>query len=106
MATQIIHSVTILDETVTFTLEDLSQTTNIQAELIKEMVEQGLLEPQGEAPEQWLFPVSALQRSRTVVRLQRDLGVNVAGSALVLELLEQIEELRAQLELLKHRNLR
>jgi chaperone modulatory protein CbpM len=31
------------------------------------------------------------------VHLQRDLGLNLAGAALALELLDQIENLRAQL---------
>jgi chaperone modulatory protein CbpM len=31
------------------------------------------------------------------VHLQRDLGVNLAGAALALELLDRIEHLRAQL---------
>jgi chaperone modulatory protein CbpM len=33
-------------------------------------------------------------------RLQRDLGVNLAGAALALELLQEIEALRARLKVL------
>ena len=44
-----------------------------------------------------LFTGRSLRRARTAVLLQRDLGVNVAGVALVIELLERIEVLeRAQ----------
>jgi chaperone modulatory protein CbpM len=38
-----------------------------------------------------------VRRVRTVVRLQRDLGVNLPGAALALELLERIEELQRRL---------
>jgi chaperone modulatory protein CbpM len=34
------------------------------------------------------------RRVRTVVRLQRDLGVNLPGAALALELLDRIDELQ------------
>jgi chaperone modulatory protein CbpM len=37
-----------------------------------------------------------VRRVRLVVRLQRDLGVNLAGAALVLELMSELELLRAR----------
>lgn len=94
--------ITILDESITFSLQQLSQTCNIHAELIIEMVEYGLLEPIGKSPEKWSFPSSDLERSRIALHLQRDLGVNFAGIALALELLEEIKDLRAKLNLLEH----
>jgi chaperone modulatory protein CbpM len=41
-----------------------------------------------------------LQRAKTAVHLQRDLDVNLAGVALVLDLLEEMEELRERVKLL------
>ncbi len=52
---------------------------------------------------QWRFPGVSVRRVRTVVRLQRDLGVNVAGAALAIELLDEINALRARLEALEWR---
>ncbi len=46
---------------------------------------------------QWRFSGSALQRARTAMRLQRDLGINLAGVALAMDLLDEIEELRGRL---------
>ena len=43
------------------------------------------------------FPYSSVRRTRTVIHLQRDLGVNLAGAALGLELLDSIDDLRTQL---------
>ena len=43
------------------------------------------------------FPSSSLRRARIRLHLQRDLGVNLTGAALALDLLERIEELRARL---------
>ena len=62
-----------------------------------ELVEEGVLTPEGEAPGQWRFTGLHLHRARVAARLQRDLGVNLAGAALALELLEEMEVLRARL---------
>ncbi|MFZ2170689.1 MAG: chaperone modulator CbpM [Methylococcaceae bacterium] len=35
-------------------------------------------------------------------RLQRDLGVNLAGIALALDLMEELESLRAQMKIIGH----
>lgn len=87
----------ILEEQTQFTLADLCQACTAQADLIIALVHEGVLGPEGEAPEQWRFTGVHLHRARVAVRLQRDLGVNLAGAALALELLEEMERLRAQL---------
>jgi chaperone modulatory protein CbpM len=43
------------------------------------------------------FTRSSVVRVRTVLRMQRDLNVNLAGAALALDLLERIETLQARL---------
>lgn len=97
-----LHAITIIDETTTFSLQELSQTCNVHAEWIIELVEQGLLEPKGKSPEKWLFPAKALDQSRVALRLKNDLGVNLAGIGLAFELLEQIDALQTKLKLLEH----
>jgi chaperone modulatory protein CbpM len=72
----------------------------VQGELIEAMVEQGILEPSGRRGSHWCFPSSSLRRARVTVHLQRDLGVNLAGAALALDLLDRIEELHARLRAL------
>ena len=62
-----------------------------------ELVEEGVLTPAGEAPGQWRFTGLHLHQARIAARLQRDLGVNLAGAALALELLEEMAVLRARL---------
>jgi chaperone modulatory protein CbpM len=61
------------------------------------MVEQGILEPSGRRGPHWCFPLSSLKRTRITLHLQRDLGVNLEGAALVLDLLDRIEDLNARL---------
>ena len=94
-------SVELIDEQTTFTLADLCRSCAIEAELIEDLVEQGILEPTGRRGRHWCFPSRSLKRTRITLHLQRDLGVNLAGAALALDLLERIEVLDAQLRAIK-----
>jgi chaperone modulatory protein CbpM len=84
----------VLDEGVTLSLDELCETCKISTELVIEMVEEGVIEPSGAQPENWLFDGLALKRLQTALHLQRDLRVNLPGAALVLDLLEELEDLR------------
>lgn len=42
-------------------------------------------------------------RAEKIMRLRRNLGVNLSGAAIILELLERIEQLQDQIEHLKRR---
>jgi len=96
-----IHTGILLDENSVFTLTELSQSCGVEAEIIIEMVEYGILEPQGDVPVKWVFPVEALKRSKVTLHLQRDLGINLSGAALAIELLEKINLLEQQLSHLR-----
>lgn len=79
-------------------LDDLSQRCHCSVELIVALVHEGALEPQaGAAPAEWTFDVPALLRARRAVRLAHDLELNPPGVALALQLLEEIQRLRAAL---------
>jgi chaperone modulatory protein CbpM len=74
----------------------------IERSLLVEMIEFGVLEPEGEDPASWRLPVRDLLRVRRAARLRRDLGVNTPGIAVILDLLEQRERLLAKLERLEN----
>jgi MerR family transcriptional regulator/heat shock protein HspR len=48
-----------------------------------------------------LFPASAVERLCCIVRLRRDLGVNLAGVAVILQMRDQIKALQRELERLR-----
>jgi chaperone modulatory protein CbpM len=96
----------LIDEQTTLTLAELCRCFAVEAELIEELVEQGILEPAGRRGRHWCFPASSLRRTRITLHLRRDLGVNLAGAALALDLLERIEELDARLRAMKGDRLR
>lgn len=93
-----VMTATLIDDEQLFTLADLCRSCGVHAEMISEMVEFGIIEPQGESAAKWRFTGGCLWRVTTVVRLQRDLEVNLAGAALALDLLEEVRELRRQLK--------
>jgi len=85
------------DETL-ITVDELCRHCRMEIEQVVTLVQEGILDPADEIirPERapgWQFHISSVRRVRTVVHLQRDLGVNLAGAALALELLDRIAEL-------------
>ncbi len=86
----------VMDENVTLTLGELSRSCGVSAEWVIELVDEGVLQPLGRHPSEWRFQGDALRRAQTALRLVQDLRLNLAGAALALELLDEIEELRCQ----------
>lgn len=93
--------VEVMDEHTIFTMAELCRSCGVEAELIEAMIEQGILEPTARPSRHWRFPASSLRRTRITLHLQRDLGVNLAGAALALDLLERIEALEARLRVMR-----
>jgi chaperone modulatory protein CbpM len=89
----------IIDEETSLTLEDVCRACAVETTFIVALVEEGVLEPFGHEDElpQWRFSGASLRRARVALRLQRDLEINLAGVALTLDLLDEIEFLRAGL---------
>ena len=88
----------ILEEQADLTLADLCRACGAQSGLVVELVEEGVLNPSGNRPEVWRFTGLHLRYARVAVRLQRDLGVNPAGAALALQLMDELDALRGRLK--------
>jgi len=96
----------LLDEQTELSLNDLSRSCCRSAEWIIELVEEGALEPishktHGKQITPWRFTADSLHRAQIAMRLQRDLNINLAGIALALELMEQIDTLESKLRRLQ-----
>ena len=90
----------ILDEQHEISLRELCRVCSLDAVRIIEFVDEGILKPTGRAQVNWRFSSVTIQIVQRTVRLQRDLDINLAGVALVLELMEEIERLRSRLDVL------
>lgn len=99
MNTKMVLTGHILEETSELSLSELCRRCHISEESMIELIEQGIISPcHGRTISQWRFHSSSLVRADKALRLNRDLQVNLAGTALVLELLDEINELRTQLQ--------
>lgn len=90
--------VELINEELQLTLQDLCQDCGVHAETVIELVEHGVLLPKGASPGHWQFVGQDLLRIKRALRLQRDLAVNLAGVALTLDLLDEIDDLNRQLK--------
>ena len=90
----------LLDEDACVTLAELCQACNIHAEWVMGLVDEGIIDPVRRGPT-WQFSGNSLRRVMTIRHLQRDLDVNLAGAALALELLEEVNRLRNRLRILE-----
>jgi chaperone modulatory protein CbpM len=87
----------LLEEDSEVSFVQLCEACEVHAESIEAMMEEGIIAPVGGGVSRWRFTRSSVVRVRSVLRLQRDLHVNLAGAALALDLLERIEALNARL---------
>src|ERR1700732_5140702 len=88
----------IFEEAALLTVKDLSRMCCVEAMHIVKFVEEGVLSVVEVTAAEWHFPGTALRRARLALRLERDLEINLAGVALALELMEELERLRRQLQ--------
>ena len=95
----LVHIGTVIEED-SLTLGQLCRACDVHADWIISLVEEGIIETQGEDIRLWRFSGASLVRARIALRIQRDLGVNLAGIALVLDLIEELEGLRAHMKTL------
>jgi chaperone modulatory protein CbpM len=86
----------IFDDCTVLTVEELSRLCSVDRTYIVELVEEGVLSVT-EVESQWRFTGGALRRARMALRLQRDLEVNLPGVALAFQLMEELDQLRRQL---------
>ena len=87
----------IVENDLRFTFADLCRACAAKPSFIAALVDEGLVRPSGSGPEDWQFEGEALARVRAASRLTRDLQLDVGAMALVLDLLDEIDALKAQL---------
>ncbi|MGB5831237.1 MAG: chaperone modulator CbpM [Thiohalocapsa sp.] len=94
----------LLDEHTFVSVAELTRVCGVSVEQVRLLVGEGVLQPSdGSQPEQWRFTGIEVKRARRALRLQRDLELNLPGTALALELIEELEILRRRVRNLEQR---
>lgn len=83
---------------VVLTREELAGRCGVDEAFVQQLVGLGVIEPYGRG-----FACEVTLRVRRFVRLQRDLGVNFEGAAVIMDLLDRIEALEHDLAAVRRR---
>ena len=84
-----------LDEPLTFDV--VAETVGARRSLVIRLAERGLIETVSSEAEEPRLPRRVVIQLRRMQRLRRDLGVNYAGAAVILDLVGRIEQLNREL---------
>ena len=82
-------------------LTEMSRCCGVETEQILVLIAEGVLDPEGPSQREWRFGSADLGRALSALRLERDLGINAAGAALAIDLLEEMQQLRERVRLLE-----
>ena len=82
----------------TLTLQEASEAAGLHPVVVERFVEFGLLEPAERTGAEMRFDGSCLKRLLAISRLRADLGVNLQGIGVILDLVDRLEALERELE--------
>ena len=86
-----------------FLLEDLANAAGVHPELAEKFVSYGLIEPLVQTGVQAIFSASSVERLQSIITLRDELGVNLAGIAVVLNMKERLKAAQREVKLLRER---
>ena len=79
-------------------MQEVTTSFGTSVETIVEIINEGIVHSRYDHDTlEWRFDDEACRRIRLVLQLNRDLGINIAGAALVLELLNEVDHLHSRL---------
>ena len=82
-------------------IEELAIACGVSRARISRLIRLGVVEPEGPGAD--TFPAATAVRLRRMLRLHCDLGVNLTGAAIVVDLLERLDRLETELARLRQR---
>jgi chaperone modulatory protein CbpM len=91
----------LIEEATSFSFVEVCHKYHIPEELLIELIEQGLFTHQSMNIKQITLSQKELKKIEKAFRLHRDLEINLPGVALALELLDEIEKMRHELDILR-----
>ena len=92
-----------LDERGSVTLFELAECSGLSEDQLRELVDLGALAPLDPDAREWNFGAQCIVAARTACRLRNDFELDSQGLALVLSLLERVQELEGLVQRLNAR---
>ena len=77
-------------------LDELARACGVEVHFVRELVDEGLLHPASTEPT-WRFGGDELARARRIRRLQLDFDASLQSVAVIVQLLDELDDLRARL---------
>lgn len=87
-----------VEATFILSMHEVVATYGVEENFILEIVQEGILAVPANERGEFQFNNTDLATILRVLRLHRDLGVNIPGAALALELMQEIERLKCLLK--------
>ena len=84
-----------------FLISVVSKMLNIHPQTLRQYEREGLIKPSRTEGKMRLYSQSDIDRLKLILSLVRDLGVNLAGVEIILQLKEELERLQEENETLK-----
>ncbi|MCB1664990.1 MAG: chaperone modulatory protein CbpM [Pseudomonadales bacterium] len=84
-----------IDYSVSLGLTDACFAIGIQSDEVCAIVEHGIVAPEGDSPEDWLFDLDMICTAKRATRMQHDLHLDWSVIALLISLLDERDRLRA-----------
>jgi len=80
----------------------VAKVLSIHPQTLRQYEREGLIEPSRTEGRMRLYSQKDMDKIKMILRLTRDLGVNLAGVDIILQFKEQIDELENEIERLKN----
>ncbi len=87
-----------------FTISVVSQMFNVHPQTLRLYEREGLLQPERSAGNTRLYSRQDIEHLNTILNLTREMGVNLAGVSIILELLQKLREMQAEQQALLTRH--
>lgn len=95
-----------IDYAICLNMNDACLDIGVHSILIHDIVAHGIIAPLGNTPADWQFDLEMICTAKRAIRLQHDLQLDWSAVALLLSLLEERDQLRADNEQLRQQLLR
>ena len=101
MVTHEVITAVLLEEDACLTFAQVCQQLSIPEGMLRQLMEHGLFEATPSRIKSTRFNANELARVQAAARLKQDLGVNIPGVVLVIELIDELEQLRQKIQILQ-----